>query len=68
MELKLGRSIEQKLTFQKLLIVPYGIETFGHEPLVCVQHSLLIVPYGIETTVLLSGSFRLLSFNRTLWN
>ena len=49
MELKLGRSIEQKLTFQKLLIVPYGIETFGHEPLVCVQHSLLIVPYGIET-------------------
>ena len=36
------------MSFQRLLIVPYGIETLS-ERVFFLSTDLLIVPYGIET-------------------
>ena len=59
--------IRSNLIVRRLLIVPYGIETYysecGHNGLI-----LLIVPYGIETKALYCSMLRHYSFNRTLWN
>ena len=38
----------------KVLIVPYGIETFEC-PLLFFEPEVLIVPYGIETSSMSSG-------------
>ena len=52
---------------KKLLIVPYGIETYIGCFLL-FDSCLLIVPYGIET--ICNGKFDQVSdaFNCTLWN
>ena len=47
MELKLGHQ-QTLFARQRLLIVPYGIETTSYKVKVNC-HRLLIVPYGIET-------------------
>ena len=51
----------------RLLIVPYGIETWNKEAAAQSQQ-LLIVPYGIETTNDISSVEPYTTFNRTLWN
>ena len=50
MELKL-EATEAHPREPKLLIVPYGIETFLRCYCLCEISYLLIVPYGIETTL-----------------
>ena len=52
---------------QKLLIVPYGIET-EIRSLNYENRELLIVPYGIETPHTDEESGKPVPFNRTLWN
>ena len=48
MELK-PEKLRNRLSAQRLLIVPYGIETKKSPPFQGSIQGLLIVPYGIET-------------------
>ena len=66
MELKLA-TFNPSATPDKLLIVPYGIET-KMWILMNGRKSLLIVPYGIETTFDKIIIEAVLPFNCTLWN
>ena len=50
MELKLQKDKALHAT-DRLLIVPYGIETWKDEQANQIQDLLLIVPYGIETSL-----------------
>ena len=54
--------------FWKLLIVPYGIETWKNVGKVKMVRLLLIVPYGIETAADNLDNDIKKPFNRTLWN
>ena len=54
--------------WQRLLIVPYGIETGDKERDITWRTNLLIVPYGIETELQETNKARNSTFNRTLWN
>ena len=67
MELKLKYLLGDLNKATKLLIVPYGIETFYPHRInnYCI---LLIVPYGIETELPVRRWLGIRSFNRTLWN
>ena len=66
MELKHSRFAKFE-DFEKLLIVPYGIETVCYiSPGISVF--LLIVPYGIETTFYFFFIIGSWAFNCTLWN
>ena len=57
------------MSFELLLIVPYGIETTEHPYCSASFVDLLIVPYGIETfSPMFPESKVYPSFNRTLWN
>ena len=67
MELKQGFSVGFGTT-NRLLIVPYGIETQHGRPVSSHQHGLLIVPYGIETRIGQKDNVTVYTFNRTLWN
>ena len=49
MELKPRMQRSQTKIRSRLLIVPYGIETFYRKMSALVPFCLLIVPYGIET-------------------
>ena len=51
----------------RLLIVPYGIETYSGSTSPSLS-SLLIVPYGIETEYSGREAGEEDAFNRTLWN
>ena len=48
MELKRGNVLLKARDDEKLLIVPYGIETYLTDTIIRPYY-LLIVPYGIET-------------------
>ena len=50
MELKL-RAVDSREERERLLIVPYGIETLMLHDVHQRRAALLIVPYGIETTI-----------------
>ena len=52
MELKLNTEDYDEQEFDKLLIVPYGIETAQTGMGYWASPELLIVPYGIETRCL----------------
>ena len=62
----LRRNVSQREN--KLLIVPYGIETDNRIDGTSFYLLLLIVPYGIETAEILSSAFDNRTSNRTLWN
>ena len=68
MELKLHRLRLLRCVCQRLLIVPYGIETWAYIQEKYGLHILLIVPYGIETAYPRFRQLRYGTFNRTLWN
>ena len=66
MELKQSKQGENYLRL-KVLIVPYGIETYSGNCIIFVFF-VLIVPYGIETTERTGLCPQAASVNCTLWN